>query len=72
MKTSEITGEYIKLDQWLKKEDLVSSGGEAHQLIQEGKILFNGAPVHELRKKLRDQDRVTVEGEEWQIRRVDL
>lgn len=71
MKTSEITGEYIKLDQWLKKEDLASSGGEAHQLIQTGKVLLNGVPVHELRKKLRDQDHVMVMAEEWLIQRVD-
>ena len=71
MKTSEITGEYIKLDQGLKKEDLASSGGEAHQLIQMGKVLLNGVPVHELRKKLRDQDHVTVMAEEWLIQCVD-
>ncbi len=71
MKTSKITGEYIKLDQWLKKEDLASSGGEAHQLVQTGNVFLNGVPVYEFRKKLRDQDHVTVREEEWLIQRVD-
>ena len=40
-------------------------------MIQTGKVLLNGVPVHELRKKLRDQDHVTVMAEEWLIQRVD-
>ena len=37
-----IDSEYIKLDQFLKLADLVSTGGHAKYLIQEGLVKVNG------------------------------
>lgn len=62
MKTSEIHGEFIKLNQWLKKENLIPTGGEAKFLIGQGSVRLNGQMVTELRKKLYNQDVVEVEG----------
>ncbi|MDD2850612.1 MAG: RNA-binding S4 domain-containing protein [Desulfuromonadaceae bacterium] len=55
----QITTPYIKLDSFLKAENLVSSGGEAKIMIAEGHIRVNG--VVELRRgrKLYSGDRVT-------------
>ena len=71
MKTSEITGEFIKLNQWLKKENLASTGGEAKFMVEEGRILLNGETVTEVRKKLRHDDTVSVDGETYRIQVVD-
>ena len=37
-----IDSEYIKLDQFLKLADLVSTGGHAKYLIQDGLVKVNG------------------------------
>jgi len=55
-----IDTDHIKLDSFLKAENLVASGGEAKILIAEGAVRVNG--VVELRRgrKLRPGDRVQV------------
>lgn len=63
-----VKGEYIQLNQMLKKEDVVMSGGEAKMMIEEGRIKVNGEVAHEIRKKLRDGDIVTVDdGDTYRI-----
>ena len=57
-----IHSEYIKLDQFLKLADLVSTGGHAKYLIQEGLVKVNGEVETRRGKKLRPQDIVEVEG----------
>lgn len=57
-----IDSEYIKLDQFLKLADLVSTGGHAKYLIQEGLVKVNGKVETRRGKKLRSQDIVEVEG----------
>lgn len=57
-----IDSEYIKLDQFLKLADLVSTGGHAKYLIQEGLVKVNGEVETRRGKKLRSQDIVEVEG----------
>ncbi len=57
-----IDSEYIKLDQFLKLADLVSTGGHAKYLIQEGLVKVNGKVETRRGKKLRPQDIVEVEG----------
>ena len=42
METISITTEYIKLQDMLKFGNLVSSGGEAKQLILDGQVSVNG------------------------------
>ena len=71
MQISEIHGEFIKLNQWLKKENLVESGGEANITIEERRVKVNGETATQLRKKLHHGDIVTVEGQEpYEIRVV--
>ena len=71
MQISEIHGEFIKLNQWLKKENLVESGGEANITIEEGRVKVNGETATQLRKKLHHGVIVTVEGQEpYEIRVV--
>ena len=51
----------IKLDQFLKREAVVFSGGEAKQLIQSGAVKVNGEVETRRGHKLREGDRVELE-----------
>lgn len=51
----------IKLDQFLKREAVVFSGGEAKQLIQSGAVKVNGEVETRRGRKLREGDRVELE-----------
>ena len=53
-----ITTEYIKLDALLKLANMVSSGGEAKLLIQEGAVTVNGKVCTQRGKKIRPGDLV--------------
>ena len=55
-----IQTEYIKLEALLKFAALVGTGGEAKALIQEGRVLVNGAVCTQRGKKLRPGDRVAL------------
>ncbi|MBR2284511.1 MAG: S4 domain-containing protein YaaA [Ruminococcus sp.] len=55
-----ITTEFIKLDALLKFASLVSSGGEAKALIQEGLVRVNGEICTMRGKKIRPGDMVEV------------
>ena len=57
-----ITTEFIKLDALLKFASLVSSGGEAKILIQEGRVLVNGEVCTMRGRKIRPGDTVSVDG----------
>ena len=61
MITCEITGEYIQLNQFLKKENIAASGGEARVFIENGMVIVNGSIAHEIRKKLRNGDIVSIQ-----------
>lgn len=61
--SSKIEGEFIQLNQLLKKENIVSSGGEAKMLITEGAVKVNGITATEIRKKIRPGDTVAVAGQ---------
>lgn len=63
MKVCKVKGEYIQLNQLLKVENIVSTGGEARQLIEHGMVLVNGKAADAIRKKLRTGDRVEVSGQ---------
>jgi len=67
MKEVAISGEYIQLDQLLKREDLISSGGEIKLFLAAHEVLLNKAPVHEKRKKIHPGDRLSIDGEPWTI-----
>lgn len=55
--------EYIKLDQFLKLANCVSTGGMAKALLQEGAISVNNEPEERRGRKLYPGDIVKVEGE---------
>ena len=55
-----INTEFIKLDALLKFSSLVSSGGEAKAIIQDGKVLVNGEVCTMRGKKIREGDTVSI------------
>jgi len=62
-----ITTEFIKLQDALKYANVVYSGGEAKQLIQEEQVLVNGEVCTMRGKKLRAGDKFTFNGETYLI-----
>ena len=52
METIAVYGDYIQLDQLLKKIDAISSGGETGAYLARHQVKLNGNPVHEKRKKI--------------------
>lgn len=68
MKEFEITTEFIKLDQFLKFAEVVSSGGEAKELISQGEVKVNGEVDTRRGKKLRSGDEIEVSGESYRIK----
>ena len=53
MTICKIRGDYIQLNQFLKKENVASSGGEAKVMIQNQMVSVNGSIAFEIRKKLK-------------------
>ena len=51
---------FIKLDQFLKFQELAATGGQAKQLIQHGYVQVNGEVETRRGRKLRHGDTVTV------------
>lgn len=51
MKEIPIYGDYIQLDQFLKKLDYISSGGETGAFLEGHDITLNGNEVHEKERK---------------------
>ncbi len=62
-----ITTEFIKLQDAMKYGNVVFSGGEAKQLIQDGVVSVNGEVCTMRGKKLRDGDSFTFHGQTFQI-----
>lgn len=62
METITITTEFIRLQDLMKLANLVSSGGEAKVLIQDGQVSVNGAACLQRGKKLRPGDVVQFGG----------
>ena len=67
MKEIEIYGDYIQLDQFLKKENIISSGGESGDFIKNHEIFLNGIIIQEKRKKIRLGDELSLDGEVYKI-----
>lgn len=63
MQSIKITGEFIKLDALLKFANLVSSGGEAKILIDDGQVLVNNEICTQRGKKLRSGDIISLANE---------
>lgn len=62
-----ITTEYIKLQDAMKYANVVFSGGEAKQIIQDGDVAVNGEICTMRGKKLRDGDTFTFSGQTFRI-----
>lgn len=67
MEEVKITGDFIQLNQLMKKIDWAMSGGEAKILIEDGDVSVNGAAAHEIRKKIRPGDVVSFGGRSVKI-----
>jgi S4 domain protein YaaA len=61
MKKILIHSGYIKLDQFLKLSDCVSTGGMAKALLQEGHVLVNGEVEERRGRKLYPGDQIEVQ-----------
>ena len=67
MKSIKITTEYLELQQLLKMEDFISSGGAAKYFLAEHKVLVNGEVETRRGRKLRSKDVIIIEGKEFVI-----
>jgi ribosome-associated protein len=59
--------EYIKLDQFLKQMQLVSTGGQAKLMIQDGEVRVNDEVETRRGRKLVSGDRVAVARQSWVV-----
>ena len=57
----------IQLDQFMKLEGLVGTGGQAKLLIQGGEVLVNGVLETRRKKKLKVGDKVTFNGQTFTV-----
>ncbi|MDJ0678321.1 MAG: RNA-binding S4 domain-containing protein [Xenococcaceae cyanobacterium MO_167.B52] len=59
--------DFIKLDQFLKWQGIVQTGGEAKIRIKEGEVIVNGEIETRRGKKLRTGDRVSIGGNSYDV-----
>ncbi len=62
-----IKTEFIKLDAFLKFAGICVTGGEAKIRIEQGDVMVNGEPCFQRGKKLRDGDRVAIDGQSYDV-----
>lgn len=67
MEEIKLRDEFIKLGQALKAANLVESGAEAKEVVQDGLVKVNGEVCTMRGKKLVDGDVVSYNGEEIKI-----
>ena len=67
MEEIKLRDEFIKLGQAIKAANLVESGAEAKEVIQEGYVKVNGEVCTQRGKKLVEGDIVSFEGNEIKI-----
>lgn len=66
-KQVEITTDFIRLDAALKLANVVSTGGQAKMLIEDGQIRVNGEICAQRGKKLRSGDVFSFENTEYVV-----
>jgi ribosome-associated protein len=64
--------EPIRLDQFLKLVNAVSSGGEAKHLIQDGNVIVNNEVETRRGRKLAPGDVIEMNGEEFIVELFEL
>jgi ribosome-associated protein len=62
----------LRLDQFLKKEGLVGTGGEAKVRIQAGEVTLNGETCTQRGRGLRAGDVIVIAGETRTVEESDL
>lgn len=67
MQEIKINTEFIKLDSFLKWCGAVGQGSDAKMLILDEMILVNGEVCTQRGKKIRTNDVVTFDGEEYKV-----
>lgn len=67
MREVKIDTEFIKLDQFLKFEGIVGTGGEAKNIIKDGMVKLNGNTEKARGKKLHKGDIIEALGETVKI-----
>jgi ribosome-associated protein len=67
MRTVEITEKTVALYKILKFEGVVSSGGQAKAVIDDGQVTVNGEVETQRRKKISTGDRIEFAGETLEI-----
>ena len=67
METIFIHTDWIQLDQALKKEGIIGTGGEMAFFLEQNNVFLNGKKVTEKRKKLYPGDRLSVQKKDYQI-----
>ena len=67
MKEIKINTEYITLQQLLKMENFISSGGEAKYYLMDNFVLVNGEEENRRGKKLYPNDHVIIETKEFKL-----
>ncbi|MBE6136815.1 MAG: S4 domain-containing protein YaaA [Erysipelotrichaceae bacterium] len=67
MKPIKITTEYITLQQLLKMEDFISSGGQAKYFLAENEAYINNEPDNRRGRKLYSGDVVKILNKEFVI-----
>ena len=67
MENLKIKTEYITLQQLLKIEDIISSGGEAKYFLSNNEVYVNGELENRRGRKLYPNDIVKVSGKEFKI-----
>ena len=67
MKTIVIRTEFIKLQDLLKFANLVETGGEAKEYVQNGEVQVNGEVCTMRGKKIRPGDDVCFEGQHYTV-----
>ncbi len=67
MEKLKITTDYITLQQLLKIEDVISSGGEAKYFLANNEVYVNGEAENRRGRKLYPNDVIKVLGKEYKI-----
>lgn len=67
MKEIKINTEFIKLGALLKWEGIVGQGSDAKILIKDGTVSVNGEKCTERGKKIKKDDIITFDGEDYKI-----
>jgi len=62
----------VRLDDFLKIQGLVGTGGEAKVRIQGGEVKVNGEIETRRRKQLKDGDNVEFDGTAYEVKITDL